>query len=84
MWEQEKEHLKAFEKLLVQYRTGPTVLLPLWDVVGKFILYKLYSMWRALTVDRYIDYQSHILMKYWPNYSLYGRILVFPCFDIDS
>ena len=35
MWEQEKEHLAAFEKLLVTHRTAPTVLLPLWDVIGK-------------------------------------------------
>merc|ERR1712004_142424 len=34
MWEQEKEHLAAFEKLLVSHRTAPTVLLPLWDVLG--------------------------------------------------
>ena len=35
MWEQEKEHLAAFEKLLVTHRTAPTVLLPLWDVLGE-------------------------------------------------
>lgn len=34
MWEQEKEHLAAFEKLLVTHRTAPTVLLPLWDILG--------------------------------------------------
>ena len=35
MWDQEKEHLAAFEQLLVDYRTGPTVMLPIWDVLGK-------------------------------------------------
>ena len=41
MWDQEKEHLAAFEKLLVTHRTAPTVLLPLWDVLGKFHLFQL-------------------------------------------
>ena len=44
MWEQEKEHLAAFEKLLVSHRTAPTVLLPLWDVLGfLFSSSKLYK-----------------------------------------
>lgn len=34
MWDQEKEHLAAFEQLLVQYRVGPSVMLPVWDVLG--------------------------------------------------
>jgi len=34
MWDQEKEHLAAFEQLLIYYRTNPTVMLPLWDVLG--------------------------------------------------
>ena len=36
MWEQEKEHLAAFEQLLIYYRTNPTVMLPLWDILGNF------------------------------------------------
>lgn len=34
MWEQEKEHLKAFEELLPRHRARPTALLPLWHVAG--------------------------------------------------
>uniref|UniRef100_A0A6B0V3F2 5-demethoxyubiquinone hydroxylase, mitochondrial n=1 Tax=Ixodes ricinus TaxID=34613 RepID=A0A6B0V3F2_IXORI len=34
MWEQEKEHLKAFEELLSRNRARPTALLPLWNVAG--------------------------------------------------
>ena len=34
MWEQEKVHLATFEKLLSVYRVRPTLLLPLWDVLG--------------------------------------------------
>ncbi len=34
MWDQEKEHLKEFEKLIPKYRVRPTLLLPLWDIAG--------------------------------------------------
>lgn len=34
MAEQEREHLATFGKLVVKYRTRPTVLLPLWHVAG--------------------------------------------------
>jgi len=34
MWEQEKEHLATFEKLMVKHRARPTVMLPIWNVVG--------------------------------------------------
>jgi ubiquinone biosynthesis monooxygenase Coq7 len=34
MWEQEKVHLKEFERLIPKYRARPTVLLPLWHVAG--------------------------------------------------
>ena len=34
MWEQEKIHLATFEKLLSVYRVRPTLMLPLWDVLG--------------------------------------------------
>ncbi|CAN7937226.1 unnamed protein product [Ixodes hexagonus] len=34
MWEQEKEHLRAFEGLLPRHRARPSVLLPLWSVAG--------------------------------------------------
>lgn len=34
MWEQEKEHLETFEKLIPQYRVRPTALLPFWYVAG--------------------------------------------------
>ncbi|XP_064486947.1 5-demethoxyubiquinone hydroxylase, mitochondrial-like [Ornithodoros turicata] len=37
MWEQEKEHLQAFEQLIPKYRARPTALLPLWNVAG-FVL----------------------------------------------
>ncbi len=32
--EQEAEHLRAFEKLLVERRARPTALLPIWHVAG--------------------------------------------------
>ncbi|EDV25861.1 5-demethoxyubiquinone hydroxylase, mitochondrial [Trichoplax sp. H2] len=34
MWEQEKEHLQTFEKLIPDHRARPTALLPLWTVAG--------------------------------------------------
>ena len=34
MWEQEKHHLKEFEKLIPKYRVRPTILLPLWNIAG--------------------------------------------------
>ncbi|XP_067672648.1 5-demethoxyubiquinone hydroxylase, mitochondrial-like [Haliotis asinina] len=37
MWEQEKEHLATFEKLMKEHRGRPTVLLPIWNVAG-FVL----------------------------------------------
>ncbi|KAF2976762.1 hypothetical protein EK904_009289, partial [Melospiza melodia maxima] len=37
MWNQEKNHLKKFNELMVAYRVRPTVLLPFWNVAG-FVL----------------------------------------------
>ncbi|NXN93445.1 COQ7 protein, partial [Rhinopomastus cyanomelas] len=37
MWNQEKDHLKKFNELMVAYRVRPTVLLPFWSVAG-FVL----------------------------------------------
>jgi len=34
MAEQEAQHLKAFEKLVVERRSRPTALLPIWHVAG--------------------------------------------------
>ena len=34
MWDQEKEHLAAFNRLLPQHRVRPTALLPFWNVAG--------------------------------------------------
>jgi len=34
MWDQEKSHLKEFEKLIPKYRVRPTILLPLWNIAG--------------------------------------------------
>ncbi|NXC38246.1 COQ7 protein, partial [Penelope pileata] len=34
MWDQEKDHLKKFNELMVAYRVRPTVLLPFWNVAG--------------------------------------------------
>ncbi|KAL3191266.1 hypothetical protein MRX96_018831 [Rhipicephalus microplus] len=34
MWEQEKEHLRAFERLLTQHRARPSALRPLWGSAG--------------------------------------------------
>ena len=37
MADQEQEHIETFEKLMIQHRVRPTVLLPLWNVTG-FVL----------------------------------------------
>ncbi|XP_069726017.1 5-demethoxyubiquinone hydroxylase, mitochondrial [Phaenicophaeus curvirostris] len=37
MWNQEKDHLKKFNELMVAYRVRPTILLPFWNVAG-FVL----------------------------------------------
>ena len=34
MYEQEKRHLEAFDRLLVERRVRPTLLQPLWHVAG--------------------------------------------------
>ena len=34
MWEQEKEHLQTFKKLLPENQARPTALLPLWHIAG--------------------------------------------------
>ena len=34
MWEQEKEHLRTFERLIPEHKARPTILLPLWNVAG--------------------------------------------------
>ncbi|XP_029432754.1 5-demethoxyubiquinone hydroxylase, mitochondrial isoform X2 [Rhinatrema bivittatum] len=34
MWDQEKEHLKTFNELMIAHRVRPTILLPFWNVVG--------------------------------------------------
>ncbi|KYO30583.1 5-demethoxyubiquinone hydroxylase, mitochondrial [Alligator mississippiensis] len=34
MWNQEKEHLKKFNELMVAYRVRPTILLPFWNIAG--------------------------------------------------
>ncbi|KAM6155698.1 NADPH-dependent 3-demethoxyubiquinone 3-hydroxylase, mitochondrial [Rhynchocyon petersi] len=34
MWDQEKDHLKKFSELMVQFRVRPTVLMPFWNVLG--------------------------------------------------
>ncbi|KAM4631898.1 NADPH-dependent 3-demethoxyubiquinone 3-hydroxylase, mitochondrial [Discoglossus pictus] len=37
MWDQEKDHLKKFNELMVEHRVRPTILLPFWNVAG-FVL----------------------------------------------
>ncbi|KAF3818999.1 hypothetical protein GH733_012416 [Mirounga leonina] len=34
MWDQEKDHLKKFDELMVAFRVRPTILMPFWNVVG--------------------------------------------------
>jgi len=34
MWDQEKLHKKTFDELLPKYRTRPTAMLPVWNVIG--------------------------------------------------
>ncbi|CAM2099696.1 5-demethoxyubiquinone hydroxylase, mitochondrial isoform X1 [Lepidochelys kempii] len=34
MWDQEKDHLKKFNELIVTFRVRPTILLPFWNVAG--------------------------------------------------
>ena len=34
MWDQEKEHLAAFNRLIPKHRARPSALLPLWNVAG--------------------------------------------------
>jgi 3-demethoxyubiquinol 3-hydroxylase len=37
MWEQEKEHKKIMDELMVKYRVRPTALMPFWNIAG-FVL----------------------------------------------
>tara|TARA_Y100000590_G_C15144871_1_gene797541 strand:- start:11 stop:559 length:549 start_codon:yes stop_codon:yes gene_type:complete len=34
MADQEKEHIETFEKLIIQKRVRPTLLLPIWNIAG--------------------------------------------------
>ncbi|XP_053220310.1 5-demethoxyubiquinone hydroxylase, mitochondrial [Podarcis raffonei] len=34
MWDQEKDHLKKFNELMILYRVRPTILLPFWNIAG--------------------------------------------------
>ncbi|XP_001509255.3 5-demethoxyubiquinone hydroxylase, mitochondrial [Ornithorhynchus anatinus] len=34
MWDQEKDHLKKFNDLMITFRVRPTLLMPFWNVVG--------------------------------------------------
>ncbi|XP_032897114.1 5-demethoxyubiquinone hydroxylase, mitochondrial [Amblyraja radiata] len=34
MWDQEKEHLKKFNELIVDHRVRPTLLMPIWNIAG--------------------------------------------------
>lgn len=34
MWDQEKEHLKIFNRLIPEKQARPTLLLPLWNIAG--------------------------------------------------
>nr|XP_004665488.1 5-demethoxyubiquinone hydroxylase, mitochondrial isoform X2 [Jaculus jaculus] len=34
MWDQEKNHLKKFNELMVALRVRPTILMPIWNVMG--------------------------------------------------
>merc|ERR1711884_231180 len=38
MWDQEKEHLAAFNRLLPKHRARPSALLPLWNIAGAYTL----------------------------------------------
>ena len=37
MWEEEKRHRETFEKLMIQHRSRPTALMPIWNIAG-FVL----------------------------------------------
>tara|TARA_Y100000590_G_scaffold417822_1_gene517920 strand:- start:1043 stop:1597 length:555 start_codon:yes stop_codon:yes gene_type:complete len=37
MADQEKEHIETFEKLILENRVRPTVMLPIWNVAGYFL-----------------------------------------------
>ena len=68
MKEHEKEHLKYFEQQLAERKVRPTLLLPLWDVLGKSlgfvtgIMGKKATMLCTASVEEVIDkhYQSQI------------------------
>jgi len=68
MKEHEKEHLKYFEQQLAERKVRPTLLLPLWDVLGKGlgfvtgIMGKKATMLCTASVEEVIDkhYQSQI------------------------
>ena len=68
MKEHEKEHLKYFEQQLAERKVRPTLLLPLWDLLGKSlgfvtgIMGKKATMLCTASVEEVIDkhYQSQI------------------------
>lgn len=58
MWNQEKDHLKKFNELMVAYRVRPTVLLPFWNVagfvLGEFVLLLLLLFYEAFKCVNYL------------------------------
>ena len=60
MKEHEKEHLKYFEQQLAERKIRPTILLPLWDVLGTTgfgtaLLGKKATMLCTASVEEVID-----------------------------
>jgi ubiquinone biosynthesis monooxygenase Coq7 len=68
MLEQEQEHLKKFDELLVETKTRPSVLLPIWHIagvalgVGSALLGEKAAMAATVAVEETIDehYQEQI------------------------
>ena len=52
MLAQEQEHKAEFDRLMVQQRVRPTVLLPLWNVAS-FVLGHQYSLISSLQASTY-------------------------------
>lgn len=74
MWDQEKDHLKKFNELMVAFRVRPTILMPLWNVAG-FALGKCLSRSHLAVGDGLIIHASVTLIM--PSSNLFYLLSVF-------
>lgn len=71
MWDQEKDHLKKFNELMVAFRVRPTILMPFWNVVGFALGVCPEGLMGAEGPGTIISFKCHFTSLAVPSYSLF-------------